>query len=432
MKRTKIIKQIKGGSMQKYYKNVAGKATTVTVKLFFLVFLCIFSIIGNGCENKVKVVDAPVTGLNLNKTTINLHVGESETLIPAVVPSNATNKNVRWYSSNESVATVSSTGSVYAVSAGSAIITCETEEGYFRASCSVIVTYSHGYTFYVSNADQWQSTINGIRLSGNNKNYNINITSSFSVPGGANNLFLNLTGLRIELNGNHTISLASGSTGPLLMLAANQEVVMTDVKLQGNGSNNNGLVIIGTATSSFTMRGSASVSNNGGSGISNAGILTMLGNASVFGNTGATSYGGGVSNTGTFTMQDNASVSNNTAQSYGGGVYNSGIFTMQNNTSINGNKTPLSGGGVYNAGTFNMSGNSSIENNVSEWTGGGVATVFEGFIKSGGIIQGNRAGSFPTIGALGHSAADLGTTPRRRNADALSNHNTTDGTFWTE
>ena len=79
-----------------------------------------------------------VTGVTLNKTSTELTVGQSETLTAAVEPSNATNKNVTWSSSAESVATVED-GKVTAVGAGEATITVTTEDGGFTDTCEVTV-----------------------------------------------------------------------------------------------------------------------------------------------------------------------------------------------------------------------------------------------------------------------------------------------------
>ncbi|MBR3476170.1 MAG: Ig domain-containing protein, partial [Candidatus Methanomethylophilaceae archaeon] len=49
----------------------------------------------------------PVTGVTLDKREATLDIGESITLTPVVAPSNATNKNVTWSSTDSSVATVS-------------------------------------------------------------------------------------------------------------------------------------------------------------------------------------------------------------------------------------------------------------------------------------------------------------------------------------
>ena len=56
-----------------------------------------------------------------------------------ILPDNATNKNVTWSSSNTSVATVDSNGKVTAVSNGTSVITVTTDNGNFKATCTVTV-----------------------------------------------------------------------------------------------------------------------------------------------------------------------------------------------------------------------------------------------------------------------------------------------------
>ena len=82
----------------------------------------------------------PVTGVTLNKSTTELIVDQSETLTATVKPDNATNKNVTWSSSAESVATVDTNGKVTAVGAGTADITVKTQDGEKIATCTVTVT----------------------------------------------------------------------------------------------------------------------------------------------------------------------------------------------------------------------------------------------------------------------------------------------------
>ena len=79
-----------------------------------------------------------VTGVSLNKTSTELTVGQSETLTATVEPSDATNKNVTWSTSDARIATVTD-GVVTAVSAGTATITVTTEDGGFTANCTVTV-----------------------------------------------------------------------------------------------------------------------------------------------------------------------------------------------------------------------------------------------------------------------------------------------------
>ena len=85
-------------------------------------------------------VTAPVTGVELSRTSLTLLKGNSAALIAAVLPSNASNKAVTWSSSNTNVASVDSSGKVTAKAAGNASITVKTADGSKTASCSVQVT----------------------------------------------------------------------------------------------------------------------------------------------------------------------------------------------------------------------------------------------------------------------------------------------------
>ena len=91
------------------------------------------------CTVRVKIqIGEPVQSVGLNKTELALEVGKTGTLEAKVEPSDATNKNVTWSSSNPEVATVDN-GVVTAVSAGEAIITVTTEDGGKTATCKVTV-----------------------------------------------------------------------------------------------------------------------------------------------------------------------------------------------------------------------------------------------------------------------------------------------------
>ena len=85
-------------------------------------------------------VTAAVTGVSLDRSDASLKVGESLTLTATVSPAEATKRDVTWSSSDTSVATVSDTGVVSAVKAGSATITATTAEGGFKATCNVKVS----------------------------------------------------------------------------------------------------------------------------------------------------------------------------------------------------------------------------------------------------------------------------------------------------
>ena len=83
-----------------------------------------------------------VTGVTLNKTSLSLVEGGSETLTATVAPNNATNKAISWKSSDATVATVDGSGKVTAVKAGSATITVTSSDGSKTATCSVTVAAS--------------------------------------------------------------------------------------------------------------------------------------------------------------------------------------------------------------------------------------------------------------------------------------------------
>lgn len=81
-----------------------------------------------------------VTSVTLDKTSLALDVGGSDTLTATVEPDDATNKAVTWSSSNEKVATVDQNGNVKAVGAGKATITAAASDGSGKtATCEVTV-----------------------------------------------------------------------------------------------------------------------------------------------------------------------------------------------------------------------------------------------------------------------------------------------------
>ena len=100
----------------------------------------IASVTGNVTITATAVVATiAVTSVTLNKSTLSLTEGSSETLTATVLPSNATNKTVTWTVSPSGYATVSG-GVIKAVKAGSCTVTATA--GGKSASCAVTVTAS--------------------------------------------------------------------------------------------------------------------------------------------------------------------------------------------------------------------------------------------------------------------------------------------------
>ena len=99
----------------------------------------------NACIKAITMItDTPltisVTGLKVDKTNINMEVGNTENLIATIEPTYATNQNIIWKSDDESIVTVSDTGILKALKKGKTTITATTVDGNYSTSCEVTVT----------------------------------------------------------------------------------------------------------------------------------------------------------------------------------------------------------------------------------------------------------------------------------------------------
>ncbi len=90
-----------------------------------------------------------VTGMTLEKKSIEVEKGKTETINAIIAPENATRKGITWTSSDTNVATVTN-GVVKGISAGTATITATTKDGNFTDTCEVTVT---------------QNAVTGVRIS---------------------------------------------------------------------------------------------------------------------------------------------------------------------------------------------------------------------------------------------------------------------------
>ena len=90
------------------------------------------------CAVTVQKKVIPVSSITLNKTTLSLEKGTSETLTATVGPEDATDKTVTWSSSNAEIASVDEHGKVTAHTGGEAVITAKAGEK--AATCTVTVT----------------------------------------------------------------------------------------------------------------------------------------------------------------------------------------------------------------------------------------------------------------------------------------------------
>lgn len=93
--------------------------------------------LGIGYTESVAPATVPVTGVTLDKSTLSMQVGDSQKLTSTVRPSNATNQSVKWLASNDNI-TVSN-GTVTAKSTGRAVVTVQTDDGGYTATCDVTI-----------------------------------------------------------------------------------------------------------------------------------------------------------------------------------------------------------------------------------------------------------------------------------------------------
>lgn len=106
-------------------KNVGVSTITVTDSL-------------NNSAKCVLTVIRPLESISLSNTNIKIKPGEQKKITVSYVPSDTTEKDILWSSSNASVATVSKDGVIKGISYGTAVITAKAQNG-LTASLTVEV-----------------------------------------------------------------------------------------------------------------------------------------------------------------------------------------------------------------------------------------------------------------------------------------------------
>ena len=148
------------------------------------------------CNITITASPIPVTAIALDKSTSSLEEGETEQLSVTFTPSDATDKSLTWTSSDNTVATVSNTGLVTAVSAGTAVITATTTNN-ISDSCTYTVT---------TLVNPWiGKTITVDKQSG--KNNNASLTALFPMDSDFNKDNY----ISYEINGINATNMISGS-----------------------------------------------------------------------------------------------------------------------------------------------------------------------------------------------------------------------------
>ncbi len=126
-------------------------------------------------DSCLVTVIQPVTGIKLDKTSCSVKgIGSTQQLQATIIPNDASNQNITWKSSNESVCVVVN-GLVVVTGVGTAVIIATTEDGNFIATCTVTVTDASGIASIQSKNERTYRIFNlqGIELQQLQKGVNI-------------------------------------------------------------------------------------------------------------------------------------------------------------------------------------------------------------------------------------------------------------------
>lgn len=116
--------------------NITGTGISDTPATVTVTFEYLGKTYTDSCEVYVTV---PVKHIKTQPEKINLAIGETEKLSCKITPDDATIKTLEWRTEDDSIATVSSDGTVKAVGNGTVKVYAVSLDGYFRSSCVVTV-----------------------------------------------------------------------------------------------------------------------------------------------------------------------------------------------------------------------------------------------------------------------------------------------------
>ena len=102
---------------------------------------------GFTASTEITVIPVQVTGVGVSPEAASVGLGHTIQLTASIKPSNATNKNLSWSVSDETIISVDDRGTVTGLSGGTATVTVTTEDGGFTASAEITVYYAPANTW---------------------------------------------------------------------------------------------------------------------------------------------------------------------------------------------------------------------------------------------------------------------------------------------
>lgn len=100
----------------------------------------IFSIVLLINSTIIFAANVSVSGIQVDKNSMTIEIGQTEKIVATILPNNATNKNISWTSSNTRIATVNSNGEVKGISAGVVTVRGVTVDGGYSVNITVRVS----------------------------------------------------------------------------------------------------------------------------------------------------------------------------------------------------------------------------------------------------------------------------------------------------
>lgn len=202
----------------------------------------------------IRVLPRDVKRIEIDKKNLEIFVGRDTLLRATVYPENATYQDLKWSSSNESIATVEN-GKVSARSAGTADIIVETLDGSVKATCKVQVKNIPVSSIVIDNLSKTQKWLVGEELQLTYKVYpenafnkKIKISSSDESVVQIDENFK----LKVLSKGEATITVASedGNTSEDYQVTTGDITLFITYGISGAYTNLNGII---TGTVYFTL-----------------------------------------------------------------------------------------------------------------------------------------------------------------------------------